>query len=98
MHACNVYCDICMQVLIDQILRLQHLSYMLYHVPQADTQLTIRAMQVVAVLVTLLTLGHPILTEYFVTSNESTPCPAMNITSSMANCLLLNKKRHVAGF
>ena len=44
--------------------------------PQAVTQLTMRAMQVVAVLVTLLTVGHAILTEYFVTPNESTPCPA----------------------
>ena len=45
--------------------------------PQAVILLTIRAMQVVlAVLVTLLTLGHAIQTEYFVAPNESTPCPA----------------------
>ena len=54
---------------------MQHLSCMLIF-PQAVTQLTMRTMQVVAVLVTLLMVGHPILTEYFVTPNESTPCPA----------------------
>ena len=34
-------------------------------------------LQIVAVLVTLLMLGHAIQTEYFVKPNESTPCPAL---------------------
>ena len=34
------------------------------------------ALQLTAVLVTLLMLGHAIQTEYFVKPNESTPCPA----------------------
>ena len=39
-------------------------------------QLTMKALQLTAVLVTLLMLGHAIQTEYFVKPNESTPCPA----------------------
>ena len=41
------------------------------------TAITMKALQVVTVLVTLLTMGYAIQTEYFVTPNESTPCPAL---------------------
>jgi len=43
----------------------------------AAIQLTMKTLQVVTVLVILLILGHAIQTEYFVTPNESTPCPAL---------------------
>ena len=36
-----------------------------------------KALQLTAVLVTLLMLGHAIQTEYFVKPNESTPCPVL---------------------
>ena len=45
--------------------------------PQAFTATTMQAPQVVAILVTLLMLGHAIQTEYFVTPSEGTPCPAL---------------------
>ena len=45
--------------------------------PQASTATTMQALQVVAILVTLLMLGHAIHTEYFVTPSEGTPCPAL---------------------
>ena len=41
------------------------------------TQLTMRALQVVAVLLPLLMVGHPIQIEYFVAPNGGTPCPAL---------------------
>ena len=41
------------------------------------TQLTMRALQVVAVLLPLLIVGHAIQIEYFVAPNEGTPCPAL---------------------
>ena len=40
-------------------------------------QVTMKALQVLAVLVTLLTLCHAIQTEYFVRPNDSTPCPGL---------------------
>ena len=43
----------------------------------APTQPTMKALQVVTVLVTFLMLGHAVQTEYFVTPNEDTPCPAL---------------------
>ena len=43
----------------------------------ATAQPTMKTLQVVTVLVTFLMLGHAIQTEYFVTPNESTPCPAL---------------------
>ena len=42
----------------------------------AATQLAMRALQVVAVLLTLLMVGHAIQIEYFVTPSKGTPCPA----------------------
>ena len=44
---------------------------------QAGTQLTMKILQVVVVLVTHLIMGFTIQTEYFVTPNEGTPCPAL---------------------
>ena len=41
------------------------------------TAIAMKALQVVTVLVTLLMLGHAIHTEYFVTPNQDTPCPAL---------------------
>ena len=43
----------------------------------AAIRLTMKALQVVTVLVTFLMLGHAIQTEYFVRPNEGTPCPAL---------------------
>jgi len=40
-------------------------------------QVMMKALQVLAVLVSLLTLCHAIQTEYFVRPNESTPCPGL---------------------
>ena len=41
------------------------------------TQLTMRALQVVAVLLALLMVGHAIHIEYFVAPSKGTPCPAL---------------------
>ena len=41
------------------------------------SQVTMKALQILAVLVTLLTLCHAIQTEYFVRPNDSTPCPGL---------------------
>ena len=41
------------------------------------TQLTMKHLQTVAVLVTILTFGHAFQTEYFIKPNESTRCPAL---------------------
>ena len=41
------------------------------------TRLAMRALQVVAVLLPLLMVGHGIQIEYFVAPNEGTPCPAL---------------------
>ena len=49
----------------------------LYLYMYAPTQPTMKALQVVTVLVTFLMLGHAVQTEYFVTPNEDTPCPAL---------------------
>ena len=40
-------------------------------------QVTMKALQVLAVLVSLLILCHTIQTEYFVRPNDSTPCPGL---------------------
>ena len=47
----------------------------IFILPQVSTEKTMQAPQAVAVLVTLLMLGHAIHTEYFVTPSEGTPCP-----------------------
>ena len=49
----------------------------MFILPQAATQLTMKALQVVTVLVTLLIMGYAIQTEYFVTPNKGTSCPAL---------------------